>query len=96
MVIEAGLKIEAPNAAAGKSAVLQGMVCRDHRTLPKPRDEIKEMIEALGGKSAGSVSKKTNYVLAGDEAGSKLDKARELGIEVIGWDQFLALTGNSD
>jgi DNA ligase (NAD+) len=47
------------------------------------REEAKEQIESLDGKVAGSVSKKTNYVVTGDEAGSKLDKARKLGIAVI-------------
>jgi len=47
------------------------------------RDEAKELIESAGGKVTGSVSKKTDYVVAGDEAGSKLDKARELGVAVI-------------
>ena len=47
------------------------------------RDEAKKMIEDAGGKVSGSVSKKTNYVVAGEEAGSKLDKARELGASVI-------------
>lgn len=90
-LIEVGVEIEAPKAI-NENAALQGMNIVITGTLPKPRDEIKDMIESLGGKSAGSVSKKTNYVLAGDEAGSKLDKARELGVPIIDWQQFLELT----
>jgi DNA ligase (NAD+) len=61
----------------GKTLVLTG-------TLPTlSRDEAKELIEAAGGKVSGSVSKKTNWLVAGEEAGSKLDKAAELGIPVL-------------
>lgn len=68
---------------AGLTFVLTG-------TLPTlKRDEAKEMIEKRGGKCSGSVSKKTSYVVAGEEAGSKLTKANELGITVLTEEQFL-------
>jgi DNA ligase (NAD+) len=70
---------------AGKTVVLTG-------TLPSlSRDQATAMIEAAGGKTSGSVSKKTHYVLTGEAAGSKLDKARELGIPVINETEFLRL-----
>ena len=69
----------------GKTLVLTG-------TLPTlSRDQAKEMIEAAGGKVSGSVSKKTHYVVAGSEAGSKLDKANELGVTVLDEAGLLAL-----
>ena len=75
----------ATSPIAGKTFVLTG-------TLPTlTRDAAKDMIEALGGKVAGSVSKKTDYVVAGFDAGSKLDKAQALGLSILDESQFMEL-----
>jgi DNA ligase (NAD+) len=52
------------------------------------RDEARGLIEARGGRVNSSVSKKTDYVIAGEEAGSKLDKAKDLGVQIIDEDEF--------
>lgn len=76
-------KVQQDNRFEGKTFVLTG-------TLPTlKRDEAKAIIEKFGGKASGSVSKKTSYVLAGESAGSKLDKANSLGIPVISEEEFL-------
>jgi DNA ligase (NAD+) len=81
-----GKKKQRGTKLAGKTFVLTG-------TLPRfTRDEAKKMIEDAGGKVTGSVSKKTDYVVAGSDAGSKLDKARELGVAVIDEKQMEELT----
>jgi DNA ligase (NAD+) len=76
---------QAPKPLAGKTVVLTG-------TLPTlSRDQAKDRLEAAGAKVAGSVSKKTHYVVAGADAGSKLDKAREFGVKVLDEAGLLAL-----
>jgi DNA ligase (NAD+) len=77
-----------------KTGALQGRTFVLTGTLPHlTRDEAKAKIEAAGGKVTGSVSKKTSYVVAGEEAGSKLDKAREIGVAVIDEAELLKLVG---
>jgi DNA ligase (NAD+) len=77
-----GQKKEKGTKLAGKTFVLTGTLKRH------TRDDAKKLIEDAGGRVSGSVSKKTDYVVAGDEAGSKLDKARELGVAVIDEDEL--------
>ena len=92
---KAGLTLEDSASAAatvegvaGKTFVLTG-------TLPTlARDQARDLIEKAGGKVSGSVSKKTDYVVAGEEAGSKLDKAQELGVKVIDEAALKKLLGN--
>ena len=72
---------------AGKTVVVTGTLAR------YSRDEIHKLIEREGGKPAGSVSSKTSYVVAGEAAGSKLDKAKSLGVPVLTEDEFLAMLG---
>lgn len=83
-------KVAKSDKFAGKVFVLTG-------TLPTlKRDEAKSIIESHGGKVSSSVSKKTDYVLAGEDAGSKLTKAQELGIEIIDEDAFLAYISTTE
>lgn len=91
---EAGLKLEADETdysgytdkLQGKSIVISGVFAHHSR------DEYKEMIEKNGGKNVGSISKKTSFVLAGENMGpSKLEKAQKLGITILNEDEFLAM-----
>jgi len=90
-LLAAGVKPEAPEevkaggAFAGKTVVLTGTLAS------MGRDQAKEEIERRGGKVSGSVSKKTDFLVAGEEAGSKLSKAKELGVKILTEDEFKKL-----
>ncbi len=94
-LIESGVNMESFDKAAddrfaGKTFVLTGTLERFSR------DEAGALIEKHGGKTSGSVSKKTSYVVAGEAAGSKLTKAQELGIPVLSEEEFLAMLGEGE
>jgi DNA ligase (NAD+) len=72
---------------AGKTLVVTGTLSRFSR------DEIERWIEKLGGKASGSVSKKTDYLVAGLAAGSKLEKAKELNVPILSEEDFIRLSG---
>jgi len=80
----AGLRLTSERkAASGSDSKIKGTTWVITGTLSQPRDEIAEQIIQHGGKVSGSVSKKTSFVLAGEDAGSKLEKARKLGVRII-------------
>src|SRR5690606_17810670 len=87
---QAGVRMTATSAAAGagRSAKLAGKRFVITGTLSRPRRDIEELIRSHGGVVSGSVSRNTDYVLAGENAGSKLDKARELGVPVLSEEEF--------
>ncbi len=91
-LLELGVKPQAPTAKVTSSSVFVGKTFVLTGTLPTmTREEAGEKVEAAGGKVSGSVSKKTSYVLAGAEAGSKLEKAQQLGVPVIDEAEFVRL-----
>ena len=84
-----GVQIEYSNVETNQNEYITGKTFVLTGTLPnKSRDEASKIIESFGGKTSGSVSKNTDYVLAGDSAGSKLDKAMKLGIKIISEEDF--------
>lgn len=94
--IDPAMEVKKADAAAG-ALPFAGQTIVVTGTLPTlGRTEIEEMIVKLGGKASGSVSKKTSFLVAGESAGSKLDKAKELGIPVLTEAQFLAKAAGGD
>jgi DNA ligase (NAD+) len=90
----AGVKLAEEKKAKPAGADLNGKTFVVTGTLQKyQREEIEGLIRDLGGKAAGSVSKKTDYLIAGDKAGSKLDKAKELGVPVLTEEEFDKMIG---
>jgi DNA ligase (NAD+) len=78
---------EGPGPKKGKRP-FEGMTFVITGTLSRPRDEVEEVIERMGGHASGSVSKKTNYVIVGAEPGSKYEKAKSLGVKVLSEEEF--------
>lgn len=83
------------SAGETRKGVFDGMTFVITGTLSKPRETFQDLIEQNGGRAAGSVSKKTSYLLAGDDAGSKLDKARSLGVPILDEAQFMKMLGGT-
>jgi NAD-dependent DNA ligase len=93
---ELGLKLTEDAKPSAAGAALAGKTFVVTGTLQKySREEIEERIKSFGGKATGSVSSKTDYVIAGEAAGSKLDKAKELGIKIITEDDFETMVVNA-
>ncbi len=91
---ELGVKLTEEPKARPKGADLTGKTFVVTGTLKNyGRDDVERLVKDLGGKATGSVSKKTDYVVAGESAGSKLDKAKELGVKVLSEEEFEKLVG---
>ncbi len=92
-IIDAGVTWPEETGVSAQAQTLAGQTWVITGTLSMPRDQIKALLESRGAKVAGSVSKKTTCVLAGEEAGSKLAKAQELGVQVLDESGFRELVG---
>lgn len=88
-----GFKITNPDfEARGKDDIsLEGLTFVITGTLPKPRKEVEEMVERLGGHASSTLSKTTDYLIAGESPGSKLDKAKALGVKTITYEELLQI-----
>ena len=87
-----GKQIRSTSGENARAGVFEGKTFVITGTLPTlSRDQASELIREAGGSVTGAVSKNTDYLLAGDNAGSKLDKARELGVTILSEEEFLKL-----
>src|SRR4030066_1469919 len=93
-----GLKISNPDFETKKKGKLplDGLTFIITGTLPKPRNEVEDMIESLGGHASSSISKSTDYLIVGEEPGSKLQKAEALGVKRISYDELLKIIGRKN
>lgn len=94
-LMKQGLEIRNPNFAGKKKGKLplEGLTFVITGTLPVPRKEAEDLIERMGGHASSSVSKSTDYLVAGENPGSKLDKARSLGVKILSYDDLRKMTG---
>lgn len=90
---DAGLRFEAEKKETG--GIFEGQTFLITGTLSRPRADFEELIKSLGGKIAGGVSKNLSYLIAGEKAGSKLEKAEKLGITILTEDGFMDMAGRS-
>lgn len=90
-----GLQVTNPDFETRKreKLPLEGLTFVITGTLPKPRNEVEDMIESLGGHASSSLSKSTDYLIVGEEPGSKLQKAETLGVKRISYDELLKIIG---
>ncbi len=88
-----GMRISNPDFASAKKGKLplEGLTFVITGTLPKPRKEVEDLIESQGGHASSAVSASTNYLVAGDNPGSKLQKAKDLGIKTVSYEELLGL-----
>lgn len=95
-LFESGVKVQAVEKLEKQNEFITGKTFVITGTLSKPREEFASLIESLGGKCAGSVSTKTDYLLAGENAGSKLSKATELGVKILNETEFFNFIENKN
>jgi DNA ligase (NAD+) len=91
-----GLNLSNPDFAAEKKGnlPLQGLTFVITGTLPRMRKEVEALIESYGGHAASAISASTDYLVAGEDAGSKLAKAKKLGVKTISYDTLVEMTQN--